>query len=165
MTGAQPFAPSPRARHPIAAAAYRSTPLSLVVSPRSPTALSRAARRRLPLHLSPSLHQRIGERTEDGEEEASDEAGAHDLEQQLAPRRQARGRPEHEEAVREHQEEVSEDGGGAGQEAIRLLALPLLCRGGEAEHGAGGAKVGGGGWRAATVRYEAAVRGHGQQGG
>jgi hypothetical protein len=54
-TGAQPFAPSPRARHPVAAAAYRSTLLSLAVSPRSPTALSRAACRRLPLHLSPSL--------------------------------------------------------------------------------------------------------------
>jgi hypothetical protein len=52
--------------------------------------------------------QRVRERTEDGEEEAADEAGAHDLKQQLAPRRQARGRPEHEEAVREHQDPLTD---------------------------------------------------------
>jgi len=44
--------------------------------------------------------ERVGEGAEDGEEEAADEAGPHDLEQQLAPRRQVRGRLVHEEPVR-----------------------------------------------------------------
>ena len=58
--------------------------------------------------------ERVGEGAEDREEEAADEAGPHDLEQQLAPRGQVRGRLVHEEPVGQHQEEIPEHGGGAG---------------------------------------------------
>ena len=120
--------------------------------------------------------ERVGEGAEDGEEEAADEAGPHDLEQQLTAGRQEGGRLVHEEPIREPQEQVPEHGGGAGEEPVRLLAL--LLRGGGRRRGGGGG-VGGGeayhGWHGVgeeggggrrgrrAVGDEASVRGGGPE--
>lgn len=69
--------------------------------------------------------QGVGERAEDGEEEAADDPGAEDLEQQLAAGGEVGGGLEHEEAVGQGEEEVPPRRGRAREEPVRHLA-PLL---------------------------------------
>ena len=76
----------------------------------------------------------VWKRAENGEEEASDETRAEDLQQELAAIGEVRGRREHQVSVHEDQEQIPQHRGGARQEPVRLLARRLRRRRREREH-------------------------------
>lgn len=75
----------------------------------------------------------VGKGAEDGEEQASDDTGAENLEQELAAIGEVGGGRVHQVAVYQNQEQVPDHGGGAGQEPIGLVAGGVRCREGVVE--------------------------------
>lgn len=72
----------------------------------------------------------VRECTEHGEEEATDETRAENLQQELAPIGEESGGQEHQVPINKDEEDVAQRVGGAGQEAISRLAATCGGRGG-----------------------------------
>lgn len=78
--------------------------------------------------------QCVGEGAEDGQDEAANNAGAHDSEQKLAAiGQELRGFEQHE-AVDDEERGVATQAGGAGHDPVMLLALLALGDTPLAEH-------------------------------